>query len=304
LQQVLIVGEDISIEIPQERFNIGEYFCDEFDVGQARGIYTTKGHFTSGMYKKFDANFFRITPREARLMDPQQRLLLVTTWHMFEGNGQKPSALKETHVSHFIGISVCEYQELISDVTDVYMTTNSSLSFTAGRVSYFYGLQGPAAAIDCACSSSLVAIHFTSTHLRDARVMYGIGSGSHLILSPAGFMFQCASSMLSRDGFCKTMDSRADGFSRGEGLASVLLGTSLPMNHLTIDSSAINQDGASGGITVPSKLAQEKLLRSCWQHTEELSSKTIVQLHGTGTKLGDPIEYNALTSVFGVSIRL
>ncbi|MCP4119956.1 MAG: hypothetical protein GY737_32085, partial [Desulfobacteraceae bacterium] len=148
LQQVLLVGEDISIEIPQERFNIGEYFCDVFDVGQqARGIYTTKGHFTNGMYKKFDAKFFRITPREAKLMDPQQRLLLMTIWHMFEGNGQKPSALKETQVT------------------------------------------------------------------------YGIGSGSQLVLSPAGFMFRCASSMLSRDGFCKTMDSRADGFSRGEGLA-------------------------------------------------------------------------------------
>ncbi|MCP4060071.1 MAG: polyketide synthase, partial [Pseudoalteromonas sp.] len=119
-----------------------------------------------------------------------------------------------------------------------------------------------------------------------------------------GFLVQCASSMLSRDGFCKTMDSRADGFSRGEGLASVLLGTSLPMNRLTIDSSAINQDGASGGITVPNKLAQEKLLRSCWQHTEKSPSKANVQLHGTGTKLGDPIGYNALTSVFGVSTRL
>ncbi|MCP4055326.1 MAG: hypothetical protein GY739_20255, partial [Mesoflavibacter sp.] len=113
LQQVFLVGEDTSIEIPQERFNIGDHFCDEFDVGQPRGIYTTKGYFTNGMYKKFDANFFRITPREAKLMDPQQRLLLMTIWHMFEGNGQKPSAIKETHVSHFIGISECEYRELI-----------------------------------------------------------------------------------------------------------------------------------------------------------------------------------------------
>ncbi|MCP4065772.1 MAG: polyketide synthase, partial [Gammaproteobacteria bacterium] len=188
LEQVLLVGEDTSIEIPQERFNIGEYFCDEFDVGQPKGIYTTKGHFTSGMYKKFDANFFRITPREANLMDPQQRLLLMTIWHMFEGNRQKPSALKETHVSHFIGISECEYHELISDETNVYMITGSTLSFTAGRVSYFYGLHGPATAIDSACSSSLVAIHLTSTYLKETEVTYGIGSGSHLVLSPTGFL--------------------------------------------------------------------------------------------------------------------
>ncbi|MCP4052757.1 MAG: type I polyketide synthase, partial [Mesoflavibacter sp.] len=162
LQQVLLVGENTSCEIPQERFNVCEHLCDEVDDGQPRGIYTTKGYFTNGMYKKFDTNFFRITPREAKSMDPQQRLLLMTIWHMFEGNGQKPSALKETHVSHFIGISVCEYQELISDVTDVYMTTSSSLSFAAGRVSYFCGLQGPAAAIDSACSSSVVAMHLTS----------------------------------------------------------------------------------------------------------------------------------------------
>ncbi|MCP4056729.1 MAG: hypothetical protein GY738_05290, partial [Pseudoalteromonas sp.] len=180
-------------------------------------------------------------------------LLLMTIWHMFEGNGQKPSALKEIHISHFIGISECEYHELISDETDVYMITGSSLSFAASRVSYFYGLQGPATAIDSACSSSLAAIHLTSSYLKETEVMYGIGSGSQLVLSHNGFLIECASSMLSRDGFCKTMDSRADGFSRGEGLASVLLGTSLPMNPLIIASSAINQDGASGGITVPSR---------------------------------------------------
>ena len=188
---------------------------------------------------------------------------------------------------------------------NAYMETGKAASILTGRISYFLGLQGPTISIDTACSSSLVALHQACLSLHAGECDLALSGGINLLLNPGVFISFCKAHMLAADGHCKTFDAKADGYARGEGCGIVVLkrlSDALKDNdHILaiIRSSYVNQDGASASITAPNKVAQEDLIRSALKQANlDPNEIDYIEAHGTGTELGDPIEINAITSVF------
>ncbi|WP_437718137.1 SDR family NAD(P)-dependent oxidoreductase [Sorangium sp. So ce448] len=260
----------------------------------------------------FDAELFHIAPREAVKLDPQQRLLLELTWEALEDAGYAPDGLVGAPAGVFVGISSADYAQLLTAAppadVDAYNGTGNSSSFAAGRVSYVFGFQGPSVAIDTVCSSSLVATHLACQSLRTQECDLALAAGVNLILSPRSMDILVPLKALSPDGRCKTFDARANGFVRGEGCGVLVLkrlSDALRDGDCIwglIRGSAVNQDGSSTALTAPNMLAQQQLLRRALAQAK-LSPSDIgyIEAHGTGTSLGDPIEVEALSSVFGAA---
>ncbi|MFN9569723.1 MAG: alpha/beta fold hydrolase [Cyanobacteriota bacterium] len=253
----------------------------------------------------FDAAFFGISPREAEQMDPQQRLLLESTWEAFEHAGIPPDRWAGSSAGVFVGISSNDYGQL-KGAASVYWGTGNAHSIAANRLSYQLDLRGPSLAVDTACSSSLVAVHQDMGSLQRGECSQAIAAGVNLLLAPAlTDTFQQAG-MLAADGRCKTFDADADGYVRAEGCGVVLLKRLADARRDgdkvwgVICGSALNQDGRSNGLTAPSGLAQQSVVREALERSGVAASDvSYVEAHGTGTSLGDPIEVNALCRVLG-----
>ena len=263
------------------------------------------GGFVTGI-DEFDARFFGIRPIEARTMDPQQRMLLETSWQALEDAGMDPLRLRGSRTGVYTGISTCEYRDVVaaSGADVAYLGTAGSVA--AGRVAFVLGLMGPAMPLDLTCASSLVAVHEAVEALRRGEVDMALAGGVNAILSPAVTRFMAELGMLSPSGRCRTFDAAADGYVRGEGCGLVVL------KHLrdaeadgdriwgVIRGSAVNQNGASGGLTVPNGPAQVQVLEAALARAG-LSPADVdyLEAHGTGSGLGDPIEVQAAASVYG-----
>lgn len=256
----------------------------------------------------FDASFFNISPREARLMDPQQRLFLQAVWTAIEDAGYAPGQLSGTRTGVFVGVAGREYAHIAERIRaeiDGHTVAGNTLSILANRVSYLLNLRGPSEPIDTACSSSLVAIHRAITSIRVGECEQAIVGGVNLLLTPTGFHAFQKTGMLSNDGRCKTFDDRADGYVRGEGLGVVILKPLIQAinngDHIygVIRGSAINHGGRANSLTAPNAVAQAEVIAEAIQRAG-VSPETItyVEAHGTGTALGDPVEINGLKNAF------
>ena len=257
----------------------------------------------------FEPAFFGISGREAESMDPQQRLLLEVAWEALENAGIARHAIcAVSSTGVFVGITTSDYARLAvaNDSTDldVYTATGGALNVAAGRLSYVFGLNGPAMAVDTACSSSLVAVHLACQSLRERECDLALAGGVNVLLAPEPFICFSKWGMMAPDGRCKTFDERADGFVRGEGcgvIALKRLSDALAAGDrvlAVIRGTAVNQDGASSGLTVPNGLAQQALVRAALKAARlQPHEVDYVEAHGTGTTLGDPIELEALAAV-------
>jgi len=300
-------GFDAGTVIPKNRWNMNAYYDTEIDHDGK--IYVNRAGLVSLPIDEFDAEFFGISPREAEYLDPQHRILLEETWVALENSGIKPSNLRETDTSVFLGICSHDYLDLLESTTitgiNSYAGTGNAASTAAGRISYIYGLQGASIAIDTACSSSLVAVHQACQNLRAKESNIAIAGGINAILAPDFMATLCRMHMLSPSGCCKTFDKDADGFMHAEGCGILILkrlkdaqenGDSILA---IIKGSAINQDGATSGLTVPNGLAQEKVIKRALQQAKIAPHQVdFIEMHGTGTSIGDPIEVNALNRIF------
>ncbi|MBA0053740.1 acyltransferase domain-containing protein [Streptomyces sp. AJS327] len=253
---------------------------------------------------QFDAEFFRIAPREAKVMDPQQRMFLEVAWEALEHAGQSPDRLHGTRTGVFVGMNSHDYGDLITvspETVDAFYGTGNSFCSTSGRLSYFLGLHGPSLAVDTACSSSLVAVHLAVRSLRSGESEVALAGGVNVIAGPTIHRASESAGALAADGRCKTFDAAADGYNRGEGCGVVVL---KPLSRALADGdrvlatllgSAVNQDGPSSGLTVPHGPAQEELIRTALADARVTPADLgYVEAHGTGTPLGDPIELEAL----------
>ena len=306
--QQLRSGVDATTEVPSDRWNAAAYY--DPDPEAAGKTYTRRGAFLREV-DGFDARFFGVTPREAVSMDPQQRLFLEGCWEALERAGYAPGALSGSRTSVFLGLGSSDYQHLQTGLgdagrIDVYALSGSALNFAVGRVSYALGLQGPSMVVDTACSSSLVAVHLACQSLRSGESDLALAGGVSLMLAPAAFVILSRARVLSPDGRCKTFDASADGYGRGEGCGVVVLKRLSDalrdgeVVYAVIRGSAVNQDGPSSGLTVPSGLAQQALLREALRAAGAQPSEVgYVEAHGTGTPLGDPIEMRAISAVLG-----
>jgi amino acid adenylation domain-containing protein len=302
--QLLKSGADAITEVPTNRWSLEDYYNPDPTAGK---LYSRYGGFLKGI-EQFDPQFFNISLREAKSLDPQQRLLLEVSWEALEHANQVSQALYNTPVGVFTGISTSDYalRALQHCEVDAYFGSGNSLSMAAGRVAYTLGLTGPAVAVDTACSSSLVAVHLACQSLRQGECRLALAGGVNLILSPENSIALSKARMLSSDGRCKTFDASADGYVRSEGCGVVVLKrlSDAIADHdnilAIIRGTAVNQDGPSGGLTVPNGPAQQAVIRQALSAAKvEPWQVQYVEAHGTGTSLGDPIELIALGEVYG-----
>ena len=303
-------GRSGIVRVPAERWDADAFYSE--DHTEPGTICTREGGFiTSWKPDEFDAEFFGISPREAAAMDPQQRLLLEVAWEALENAGIPPHTIRGTQTSVFVGLTAYDYmltsrRETEAEDYDAYVPFGNAANFAAGRLSYFLGVRGPAVVIDTACSSSLVSVHLACQSLRRRESDTAIAAGVNLMLKPEANMALTRFGMLSPDGQCKTFDAGADGYVRSEGCGVVVLkrlSDALAAGDrvlAVVRGSAVNQDGASSGQTVPNGPAQQALIRQALASSRLAPSDIdYIEAHGTGTALGDPIELDALSQVFG-----
>lgn len=304
--ELLESGTDAVTEVPADRWDAEAFYDADLSVP---GRMPTKWGAYLDDVSGFDADFFGIAPREAMSMDPQQRVALEVAWEALENAGYAPDQLGESRTAVMLGVYYSEYQNASADNADsidAYSATGNAHSVTVGRISYLLGLKGPAVAVDTACSSSLVSIHLACHSLRMRESDLALAGGVNLNLRPETQLALAKWGMLSPHGKCHAFDSRADGFVRGEGAGVVVL------KRLTdavrdgdrvlgvVRGSAVNQDGRSNGLTAPNAPSQRDVISRALR-SADVAAGTVhyIETHGTGTALGDPIEFDALAATYG-----
>ncbi|ORB86283.1 polyketide synthase [Mycobacterium kansasii] len=306
--QLLVDGVDTIGEVPPDRWDADAFYDPD---PSTPGCMTTKwGGFVSDV-DAFDADFFGITPREAVAMDPQHRMLLEVAWEALEHAGIRPDSLSGSRTGVMMGLSSWDYTivniERRADI-DAYLSTGTPHCAAVGRISYLLGLRGPAVAVDTACSSSLVAIHLACQSLRLRETDVALAGGVQLTLSPFTAIALSKWSALSPTGRCNSFDANADGFVRGEGCGVVVLKRLADALRdrdrvlAVVRGSATNQDGRSNGMTAPNARAQRDVITAALRLADVTAdSVQYVETHGTGTILGDPIEFESLAATYGVA---
>ncbi|WP_421846099.1 SDR family NAD(P)-dependent oxidoreductase [Mycobacterium sp.] len=299
--EMLRWGRDAVAEIPRQRWDWRQFFSTKQEKDRT---YSRWAGLLDDL-ESFDAAFFNISPREAAMMDPQQRLFLKTAWHALEDGGYGEGSARN-RCAVFAGCKRGDYQKLLGDAArTVYGSIGCDAAILSARISYLLDLAGPAITVDTACSSALTAVALACESLQAGLCDVALAGGVSALCTPELHISLSQSGMLSPTGRCRVFDAGADGFVPAEGVGAVLL---KPLEkavanrdhvYAVIEAWGLNQDGRSNGITAPSGRAQAALLHDVYRRFG-VRPQTIgrVETHGTGTRLGDPIEIEALSDVF------
>ncbi|MFB9909385.1 type I polyketide synthase [Allokutzneria oryzae] len=302
---LLRAGADAITETPAGRWGLGEDA-----TGPGTGAPRRSG--TLADVDRFDPAFFGISPREAAAMDPQQRLALELSWEALEDAGVPADALAGRRAGVFVGAIGDDYATLLhragAGAIGQHTLTGLNRGLIANRVSYLLGLRGPSMVVDSGQSSSLVAVHLACESIRNGEADIAIAGGVNLNLAPESTLGAAAFGALSPDGRCYTFDARANGYVRGEGGGVVVL---KPLSaaladgdpiYCVVAGGAVNNDGGGDTLTTPDRAGQEELLRAAYRRAGvDPSAVQYVELHGTGTRVGDPVEAGALGAVLGAA---
>ncbi|MEX3613474.1 MAG: SDR family NAD(P)-dependent oxidoreductase, partial [Burkholderia gladioli] len=301
----LLAGRDCIGEIPADRWDWREIYGDP--LREPNRTDAKWGGFIDGV-ADFDPLFFGISPREAEAMDPHQRLLMSHVWQALEDAGYTRQALSGSDTGVFVGLGGSDYgQRVVAADGGVEGHTLMGLlpSMAPARMSHFMNWHGPSEFIDTACSSSLVAVHRAAQAIAAGDCGLAVVGGVMAILSPTSHIGFSKAGMLSKDGRCKTFSSEADGYVRGEGVGMLVLKRLSAARadgdciHAVIRASAVNHGGRANTLTSPNPAAQAELIESaCRKAGVAVEQIGYIEAHGTGTRLGDPIEINGLKSAF------
>lgn len=307
LWDLLDDGAEAVAEVPSDRWRNEDWY--DPDPSSAGRTSTRRGGFLKDGIAGFDPLFFKISPAEAVHMDPQQRLVLELAWEALEDSGTVPADLRDRPVGVYTGVMWSEYAGMLAaqpGAMGPHSAPGGDTSVVPARVSYALGLRGPSIAVNTACSSSLVALHTARRSLLAGECELALAGGVNLMCSPSSTVAMSRFGAMAPDGRCKAFDAGADGYVRGEGGGVVVLkrlsravadGDRI---YCTLVGSAVNNDGFSNGLTAPSPVAQEDVVRAaCADAGVDPAEVDFVETHGTGTELGDPIEAGALGAVYG-----
>jgi acyl transferase domain-containing protein len=302
--RLLLEGRAVAADADPNRLNLWEVMRDP---ELASRVTTLRGGYLRDILT-FDADYFNIAPREAAKLDPQQRLLLIATHDALEDAGLTREALRTLTVGVFVGAGSVDHMMLGSCTKyaiDGYYGIGNSHSLLANRLSYYYNLKGPSLTVDTACSSSLTALHVALQSLERDALDLAIVGGVNVIVSPDLTLAFSQANMLSPSGRCNTFSASADGYGRAEGVGVAVLARASDSSprgsgvRCLIRSSAVNQDGRSNGITAPNGLSQSAVIRTAMARAGVgPADLAYIETHGTGTKLGDAIELDALRTIF------
>ncbi len=304
-------GKDCIVEVPKDRWDWREYYSEDRTTEGCH--YSKWGGFITGV-DEFDPLFFNIPPVDAELIDPQERLFLQHAWMAIEDAGHTRASLKVAHqegqagqVGVYVGVMYGEYQLFgaESSLQGKRMGIPQSYASIANRVSYFLNLHGPSMTLDSMCSSSLTAIHLACQDLKQGRTNLAIAGGVNVTIHPNKYFILSAGQFISSDGHCQSFGEGGDGYIAGEGVGAVVLKrlseAEKDGNHIygVIKGSALNHGGKTNGYSVPNPKAQASVIALALQeYGVDARHVSYIEAHGTGTKLGDPIEIAALTQVF------
>ena len=307
--QLIANGQDGIVDIPEDRWDPQRFYHSDPDMPGK--MYVNKGGFLQDPIDEFDALYFGITPREAACMDPQQRLILQVIWEALHHAGIIPEQLAGSQTGVYIGAFTLDnllqqMGPLARDLIGAHTAVGSTMTILSNRISYLLDLHGPSLSVDTACSSSLVALHHACQAIWSGDCPQALVGGVNVMFRPEYWIAMCKGKFLSRDGYCKSFDARADGYARGEGAGAVILKPLAEAErdgdiiHGVIRGTGVNQDGRSNGITSPNAASQVALIQAV--HTQaDVTPEQIsyVEAHGTGTQAGDTAETKALGEALG-----
>ncbi|TPX13570.1 uncharacterized protein E0L32_006041 [Thyridium curvatum] len=310
LWDLLLEPKDLVQEVPSSRFNIKAFYHPDSQHHGSSNV--QHAYLIDHDPRVFDRDFFAMNPKEAESLDPQQRMLLETVYEGLESAGYSIQQLRGSPTAVFVGVMLVDMQFISSrglDTLPQYDITGTARSILANRVSYFYDWNGPSVAVDTGCSSSLVALDQAVQTLRNGDSTMAVAAGTNLILDPYPFIAATSLNMLSPNGRSCMWDIRADGYTRGDGFSVVVLKTLSQAiadnDHIEciVRETGVNQDGRTPGITMPSATAQASLIRSTYAKcgldvSRKCDRPQFFECHGTGTPTGDPLEAEAIQSVF------
>lgn len=300
----LVAQKDLITEVPSDRWDWKEFHSD-YSTGPIK-TKTKWGGFIPDV-DKFDPLFFNISPLEAEMMDPQHRIFMEMVWKAFEDGGYKVSEFSGKKVGLFAGVQFNDYQQLLANEGNMnaQMGTGNEHSILVNRISYMLNFNGPSEPVNTACSSSGVAIHRAVNSIRAGESEIAVAGGISLMLAPVSMIGADQMGILSPDGRCKTLDKSANGYVKGEGVGALLL---KPLDkaekdgdriYAVIKGTSVNHGGKASSLTAPNPVAQAALLVEAYTEAK-IHPQTVsyLELHGTGTELGDPIEIEGIKDAF------
>ncbi|MCJ1312673.1 polyketide synthase pks13 [Agyrium rufum] len=307
---LIMAQQDMCQEVPKDRFNIEDFYCSHHERGDQRCKMSTKYGCFMEKPGHFDSRFFHISPREAMLMDPGHRQFLMSSYEALEMAGYSAGQTRRTdpnRIATFLGQCTDDWYSHSHPTLgcDAYTLQGVQRAFGPGRLAWQLKWEGPTYSLDSACAGTTAAIHLAAMSLISKDIDMAVAGAANILSTPHSFASLSDSGVLSDTGNCKTFRDDADGYCRGDYVGAVVLKRledAIAHNDnilAVVAATGRNHSGNSSSITTSDAHAQERLFKKIMRNAQVSPDDiSYVEMHGTGTQIGDPAEMSAVANTF------